>query len=190
MSDGDKAVNDSLAGWLFDNVMKGKAGASLDIGAAYPYLASRLQARCCDAWAIEGDEKIHEYGKSLGLGAGREAWRTIAADFENDEFRFDDRGMTFDLITCIHSAEHFYRPLDAMRKLRGLLADDGHLFIRMPDHNVPGIERDMTPGHFTIHPFVHTLSSILQCCAETECFEVESYVQMRPGQADIVLSPL
>jgi SAM-dependent methyltransferase len=190
MSDGDKAVNDNLAGWLFDNVMKGTAGPTLDVGAAYPYLASRLHVRGCDAWAIEGDEKIHEYGKSLGLGTGREAWRTIAADFENDELIFDDRGMTFDLITCIHSAEHFYRPLDAFRKLRKLVAKNGRLFIRMPDHNVPGIERDMTPGHYSIHGFVHTLSSVLECCAQTGTFVVESYQQMQPGQADLILAPI
>ncbi len=182
MSDGDKAINDSLAGWLFDNVMKGKPGLTLDVGAAYPYLASRLKARGCDALAIDGESTPHD----LDVDFQTRDFETMKIRDSRDEDKFEGHA----LITMIHNWEHMYRPLDAMRKLRGLLADDGRLFIRMPDHNVPGIERDMTPGHFTIHPFVHTLSSILQCCAETHAFEVESYVQIQPGQADIVLRPI
>ena len=174
MSDGDKAINDNLAGWLFDNVMKGKAGDTLDVGCSYPYLAHCLTKRGCRAYAIDGEKVPHD----LDVGS-------MVHDFEREKIIGE-----YKLITMIHNWEHMYRPLDAMRKLNSLLAPGGKLFIRMPDHNVPGIERDMTPGHFTIHPFVHTLSSILQCCAETGCFEVESYVQMQPGQADIVLSPL
>ena len=39
------------------------------------------------------------------------------------------------------------------------------VFIRSPDHSVTGYERDLTPGHYTIHPFFHSITSILECCA-------------------------
>ena len=177
MSDADKAANEYLAGWLFDTVMKGKPGPTLDIGAAYPYLASRLQTRDCESIAIDGEATPNDLGFAL-----------VRCDLERDDMELRDGNA---LITCIHSYEHFYRPLDAFRKLRRLIADDGRLFIRSPDHRVAGIERDMTPGHFSIHPFVHTLSSILQICVETgDTFEVESYEQMQPGQMNVILKPL
>ena len=148
----------------------------LDIGGAFPYLAHCLAKRGCESYAIEPEPPPHDLNVTM-----------LPLDFERDEIP----NGPFDLITCIHSFEHMYRPLDAFRKLRRLIADDGRLFIRSPDHRVPGIERDMTPGHFEIHPMVHTLSSILQICVETgNTFEVESYEQMQPGQMNVILKPL
>ena len=179
MSDADKAANEYVAGWLFDTVMKGKPGPTLDIGCAYPYLASRLKARGCIAWAIDGDETPSDLSV-LKISADFERWNA-------DKFAEEYQPI---LITMIHNFEHMYRPLDAFRKLRRLIADDGRLFIRSPDHRVPGIERDMTPGHFEIHPYCHTLSSILECCVQTNTFVVESYEQMQPGQMNVVLVPI
>lgn len=96
----------------------------------------------------------------------------------------------FDLITCIHSFEHMYRPLDALRKLRTLIANDGALFIRCPDSRVPGVERDYVDPLYATHPFVHTLSSVVRACAETGTFRVDWEQALVPGQRDIILRPL
>src|SRR5262249_19722484 len=37
---------------------------------------------------------------------------------------------------------------------RRLMVEGGILFVRSPDSQAPGIERDFTPGHFEIHPTV------------------------------------
>jgi SAM-dependent methyltransferase len=183
MSDADKAANEWLAAYLFDDVLGFKTGRTLDVGAKYPYLASRLQARGCHAVAIDGDPDVERFGAQLG---------TIGyqLDFETGAIYDDGRLTPWDLITFVHVFEHLYDPTAAMRKLRRLVADDGHVFIRMPDHTVPGIERDLTPGHFSIHPFVHCLASIAELCARTETFRIDWHHALMPGQRDLVLSPI
>lgn len=180
MSEGDKAVNDNLAGWLLEHVLEGRPGMTFDIGAKYPYLASRLQARGCDAFALD-DSAVVERAHADTLGVVM-----LHGDFERDAFPGPYR-----LITLVHCFEHLYDPVAAMRKLRALLADDGRVFLRLPDHGVRGFERDLTPGHFTIHPYFHTLSSILEVLAQVaDCFVIEETHAIEPGQRDIVLRPI
>ena len=188
MSDADKAANEALAGWLFDHVMCGTPGAALDIGSKYPYLASRLKARGCEALAIDGINELFGFGLELGVPTKR-------LDFE--QMSLNDAEIagaflgTFRLITLVHCFEHLYDPALSLRKLRALVQDDGRVFIRLPDHEVRGFERDLTPGHFTIHPFFHCLSSILEALAQVrDCFVIEETYPLEPGQRDIVLRPV
>ena len=181
MSEDDRAVNDRLAAWLVDDVLEGKPGPSLDIGAKYPYLASRLQARGCSAIAIDGIGKAEAFGEMLGV-------RTMQADLEHTELSWLPK---LRLVTLVHCFEHLYDPLAAIRKLRRLVAEDGRVFIRSPDHGVRGIERDLTPGHFTIHPYVYTLSALLELLVRArDCFVVERHSALEPGQRDLVLRPI
>ena len=46
--------------------------------------------------------------------------------------------------------------------MKALLKPDGKLFLRLPSNDVPGWERDMDDFHFVIHPFYHSLSSLLE----------------------------
>ncbi len=174
--DNDKRINKAIASWMFNDYMDGTPGATLDIGARYPYLAHCFAELGCDAYAIDGAFEEHS-----GLKA-----KTIIGDFEE----WDGDGK-FALITIIHCYEHTYDPVAVMRKMRRLLNDDGHVFMRLPDHGVEGWERDITDHHFKIHPHYHCFSSILEILARTDTFVVESYNPMPPhGQSDLILRPI
>jgi ADP-heptose:LPS heptosyltransferase/glycosyltransferase involved in cell wall biosynthesis len=174
--DEDKRINKAIAQWLFNDQMGGKPGATLDVGARYPYLAHCFAELGCDAYAIDGEFEAHE-----GLKA-----KTIAGDFE----AWDGDGK-FRLISLIHVFEHLYDPLAAIRKLRRLITDDGRVYIRLPDHEVPGFDRDLTEHHYMIHPYFHCLSSILELLARAgDAFTVQSYAPLQPGQCDIILRPI
>lgn len=178
MSDHDMQINKDLAGWLFREVMKSKPGHTLDIGAKLPVLAHGLFELGCKAYAVDATTD-EEQLKGV---------RTIKADFEKDEL---PKGM--DLITLIHTFEHLYDPLAAIRRLRLMLnGPDSRLFLRLPQHDVAGFERDLTDGHYSIHPFYHSLSSILECLKQTEdCFVLEQCNPMNgSGQSDLVLRPI
>lgn len=179
MSGPDRAVNRDLARWLFEHVMQGKPGRTLDIGSGWPFLAHCLREFGCDAFAIDG-----EVTPSPDLSV-----QAIREDFELWLPKSD--GPRFALITMIHNFEHCYAPLAALRKLRNLIADDGRVFLRLPDHNVPGFERDLTEHHYAIHPFFHCLDSILEALRVTQTFLVaETSVMNGVGQRDIVLRPI
>jgi glycosyltransferase involved in cell wall biosynthesis len=187
MSERERAINDALAGWLVDHVLGGKPGPALDIGSKFPYLSSRLKARGCQAYAMD-DAAVTERAHADVLGVP-----VLRGDFERDAHYFlpDGAPYPYRLITLVHCFEHFYDPVAAIRKLRASIQDDGRVFIRLPDHGVKGIERDLTPGHFSIHPYVHTLSSILEILAQVhDCFVVDETTALEPGQRDIVLRPI
>jgi SAM-dependent methyltransferase len=174
MPEGDREANRIVAQWLFDNPLGKKAGAALDIGSKHGVLSAFLAEFGCDAWAIDAEPAKGVVGVTM-----------LRGDFENDPIIG-----SFDLITCIHSFEHLYQPIDAMRKMRGLLNDDGRVFIRMPDSAVRGIERDFDAHHYSIHPLVHSLSSVAELCAITGAFVIEFTYELLPGQRDLVLSPI
>lgn len=180
MGDDEKGVNENLARWLFGHVMRGRPGPTLDIGSHYPWLAKCLNDRGCHALAIDGSQDSHVFAAELGVDH-------LLCDFETGA---DGLPPGQRLITFVHVFEHIYDPLAALRKLRALVADDGAVFIRMPDHRVPGYERDLTEGHFTIHPMFWTLTAILQACVETGVFVVSEQFVLTPGQRDLVLRPI
>jgi ADP-heptose:LPS heptosyltransferase len=188
MSDQDKAVNRALAAALYRDWIKTTSAKTLDIGSKYPYLAHCLQANGCEAYGMDNIEVIPEYSRTLGVPM-------LMADFEatsEDQIREWARDGKFSLITLIHVFEHMYNPLEALRKLRKLIADDGVLFLRLPDHRVSGFERDLTPSHYTIHPFYHCLSSLLELLVRgQDLFTVrQTYSLEGGGQRDLVLKPL
>ena len=179
MPEGDRVVNRDLAARLFDTVMGGRSGRTLDIGAKHPVLASALAERGCAAFAIDGVMPSPEPG-------------VICEQVDFEANAVEEGADKFRLITMIHVFEHMYDPLAALRKLRALVEDDGRVFLRLPDHRVPGIERDLTAHHFTIHPYVHCLTSLLEALAQVgDCFEIESTGHMNGfGQRDVVLRPI
>lgn len=184
MSDDEKAVNEWLAGWLVNQVMGGRIGESLDIGAKYPYLASRLKARGYSAVAIDGIGEIGRFGEALDVPV-------IRGDFERMPIQAPETWKR-DLITLVHCFEHFYDPLGAMRRIRARVRDNGRVLIRLPDHSVKGFERDLKPSHYVIHPFYHSFSSILEILAQLgHAFVVEQDVAHEGiGQRDIILRPV
>lgn len=179
MTDGDKKVNADLVEWIFRDVMRGVPGYVLDVGSRYPYLAHCLAGHGCDSFGLEHEPIPHDLNVVTLPGCDFEEWRGASKP-------------KFDLITLVHVFEHLYDPIAAMRKLRRLVSDTGRVFIRLPDNSVPGFERDLTPGHYTIHPFYHCLASVCQILAQLgDAFVVEQTTAMDGyGQRDIVLRPV
>lgn len=175
MPEGDREANRIVAEWLAKNPLRGRRGRTLDIGCKHPILAYWLAKEGMDAWAMDAEEPDNM----------RDV-RTIVGDFERDEIPGE-----YDLITFIHVWEHAYDPLATMTKMRGLMRDsDSRLFIRFPDSNVPGIERDFLPERYAIHPYIHSLSSLAETCARTQAFVIEMTYALEPGQRDSVLRPI
>lgn len=180
MPEGEQRVNRELAAWLFDNAMGGMHGTTLDIGSKVPVLASALHSLGCVAFAID----------AIG-GVAFGAVMSMPFDFERESTWpiSDPRG--YQLVTLVHTFEHFYDPVAAMQKLRKLCAYDGRVFIRMPDNSVAGFERDLTPHHYAIHPFFHSVSSVCEILARLrDAFVIESMRVPGPGQRDLILRPI
>ena len=189
MSESDKAVNRALAEILFRTCLAGKPARTLDVGSKYPYLARCLRDQGCDAFGMDGIDVVPDYAQVLEVPM-------VLMDFEASSdveiLKATRSTEAFSLITMIHVFEHMYEPKRALRKLRQLVKDDGRVFLRLPDHGVSGFERDLTPGHYTIHPFFHCLDSLLELLAQTEgLFTVErTYPLEGTGQRDLILKPI
>lgn len=181
MSDADRAVNAALAKHLFETVMHGQPGPTLDIGAKLPMLASSLGALGCEPWVIEHEPIAHNLPHIK---------ETLPWDVEDSGGK--EPWIRYKLITLIHTFEHLYEPLRMLRKFRRWVSEDGAVFIRMPDHSVPGFERDLTEGHYEIHPFYHSSASLLALLCQTQdTFALESVEHMPGyGQTDFVLRPI
>jgi SAM-dependent methyltransferase len=188
MSAHDQAVNRALAERLFSTVLRGAPARTLDVGSKYPYLAHCLRELGCEAFGMDNIEVVPDYSRALGVPMLMGDFETIT-EAQIREWTATER---FALITMVHVFEHMYDPLAALAKLRRLVADDGRVFIRLPDHGVAGFERDLTPGHFTIHPYFHALPSLLELCVQGgDLFDIESTVPMAGArQRDLVLRPL
>jgi ADP-heptose:LPS heptosyltransferase/SAM-dependent methyltransferase len=187
MSEGDRRVNVALAANIFRDVMHGNPGKTLDIGCKMPVLADAFRVLGCDAHAC--DPCIQDVP---GLSQ-KENLQHHHTNFEDDDhFKYLASFKPFDLITLIHTFEHLYDPVAAIRKLRHLVAPTGHVFIRIPDHLVGGFERDLTPGHYSIHPFYHCITSLLELLVQTKDTFCISWSEAMEGagQRDFVLSPV
>jgi len=188
MSDHDKQVNRALAGALFKDWLKGKPGKTLDIGSKYPFLAHCLKELGCDAYGMDNIDIVPDYARALEVPM-------LMADFEeisDAQIREWTKTDKFSLITLVHVFEHMYQPLETLRKLRKLITDDGTLFLRLPDHGVTGFEANLTPGHYTIHPFLYSFPALLELLVQTEdLFTVQlTYPINGAGQRDVMLKPI
>jgi ADP-heptose:LPS heptosyltransferase/glycosyltransferase involved in cell wall biosynthesis/2-polyprenyl-3-methyl-5-hydroxy-6-metoxy-1,4-benzoquinol methylase len=188
MSEHDKAVNRALAEHLFATCLYSAPARTLDVGSKFPYLAHCLRNLGCEAFGMDNIEIVPEYSRELGVPM-------LMADFESiTEAQLREWTATerFALITLVHVFEHMYDPLAALAKLRRLVADDGRLFIRLPDHGVSGLEQHMSPGHYTIHPYFYSLPSLLELLVRSrDLFAVEQTSTLDgAGQRDLVLRPL
>jgi len=189
MSDTDKTVNMSLADGLYHNHLAKKVVKAeekfehLDIGSKYPYLGHCLQKVSeghLNSTAIDGIDEVIKFSKKLGV-------KSIKANFEDDESDKIFKNRKYHLITLIHCLEHFYDPLKTLRKIRSLMYPGAILFIRSPDHEVEGIQRDFTEGHYSIHPTIWCESAMYEALVQLkDCFRVEETYTLY-GQRDYIL---
>ena len=191
MSEADKQANSYLASQLYNHLSKLKhpSYTHLDIGSKYPYLGHCLQKLGpVTSLAMDGIEEGPSFGEELEV-------EMLHADFEKEHWEITDTAKNLlegkvDLLTLVHCFEHFYKPLKALKRLRSLIKDDGILFIRSPDSGVPGIERDFTPGHYSIHPVIWSQSAFYEALYQTETFTVTESYPLGGGQRDYLLKPL
>ena len=154
MSEEEKVVNNDLAHLLY---MKSSVNSpkTFDIGAKFPYLAHCLAQYGASAYACDGISEILDFTKKHNLKVN-----SYQYDFEDYTSKLPWGLFDFDIVTLIHMAEHLYYPVKAFKRLATLMADDCLLFIRCPDYEVEGIERDFTEGHYTIHPVIWNFKSM------------------------------
>jgi tetratricopeptide (TPR) repeat protein/SAM-dependent methyltransferase len=189
MSDFEKDINRSLATSIFTNYMSSKPGKCLDIGSKYPYMSHCFNEFGCVSYGMDSIDEVDEYSKELNVPM-------VFGDFEKlsaeEILSQTTGGEKFNLITMIHMFEHLYNPIEALKKLKDLLTDDGVLFLRLPQHDVSGFERDLQDSHYKIHPYYHSFSSVLECLVQAkDAFIIEVNTPMEgAGQRDIVLRPI
>lgn len=170
MSESDKQVNLSLAEHLF-NFWRNNSYPStlhkyhLDIGTKYPYLGFCLQnvsEGSFTSFGIDGIPLVKHFGNKLGV-------QVLQTDFETPIESWDLSKLenpipflekSFSIITLVHCIEHFYTPLESLEKIHDLSVNQSLVFIRCPDSDTPGVERDFTDGHYLIHPLIWNLQSM------------------------------
>lgn len=189
ISDADKRVNSELAGYLGTKYLSNKPTAKvLDIGSKYPYLAHCFRNNGYESFGIDGIDIVEAYSKELGVPMMKGDFEALSPVDLYKNFGYEK----YDLITMIHVFEHIYNPKKAIEVLREIVKDDGRVFIRSPDHGVSGFERDLTEGHYTIHPFFYSQPSLLELLAQCkDKFVLESYIAINGyGQSNFVLKPI
>lgn len=188
MSEVEKKANISLAIKLIGNHLTKKLTPTngnwyhFDIGSKYPYLGHSLQnqAKNLTSYGMDGIEEAQVFGQELGV-------KMFKQDFENDPVPKEVVGKIH-LVTMVHCFEHMYKPLEAIEKIHKMLVPGGIFFIRSPDHEVPGVERDFTKGHYDIHPLIWCESAVLESLVQVkDKFIVEESYPINPGQRDYVL---
>ena len=117
---------DFLAPFLADR----KGGRILDVGCGNGFFLASLAA---EGWSRTGLDLSPQSGKEMA-DRGIELVVGNVLDYEP--------ARPFDIITCFSSFEHFRRPQDVLKKLRGMLAPGGVLVLDVPDSSqpVPGLE--------------------------------------------------
>jgi ADP-heptose:LPS heptosyltransferase len=138
---------------------------------------------------MDGIDAVPEYARSLEVPMLLGDFETIPAAEVLAQTRSRE---PFRLITMVHVFEHMYAPEACLKKLRELVGDEGRVFLRLPDHGVAGFERDLTPGHYTIHPFFYSLESLLELLVrKRDLFTIErTYALEGAGQRDVILRPI
>ena len=189
MVDQEKEINKYLANHIFTTVMGSKPGKCFDVGSKYPYLSKCLIDLGCTAYGMDAIDEVEEYKNELQVPMAFGDFEAMPADMILATTGNDEK---FNLITLVHVFEHLYNPLEALKKLKSLLTDEGALFIRVPSHGVSGYNRDMNEFRYKIHPYFHSMISILELLVQgQDLFTVETHSPMDgAGQVDIVLRPL
>jgi len=142
MDKSEKAANKYLASWIFE---KYRPQSMLDIGCGYPYLSYCFQRLGLRAQGIDGAFKEGIIDNDLGVP-------TSPINWEDPDDSLDEECGGVELVTMIHVFEHFEDPIACLQRVFDNLSDDGIVYIRSPNKDVPGIERDHTEGHAAIHP--------------------------------------
>jgi len=98
----------------------------------------------------------------------------------------------YDLITMLHSFQGISSSNVSSRlsSLNCFLKPGGILFIRMPDHDIPGYERDLSPEHFKSAQCFWSLDAFLEALWRTTSFKIAETYSIGNGQRDYILKKI
>jgi ADP-heptose:LPS heptosyltransferase/glycosyltransferase involved in cell wall biosynthesis len=99
-------------------------------------------------------------------------------------------GEKFDLITYVHTFQHFLPKEIDLKKIKDSLNPGGYVFIRMPDFKVQGHERDLTPEHYKVANCFWSLDGFLEFLYHNPHFTIADTYEIHPGQRDYILKPI
>jgi len=181
MSDNEKAANKQLAEALYNNhitkKMPSKEYFHLDVGSKYPYLGHCLQkVGNVKSFGMDGIKEVIKFGEELGV-------ETKQRDIEKEGLEWENK---FHLITVVHCFEHFYDPIKVLKEIRKSMLNGGLLFLRSPDSQTEGIERDFTKGHYDIHPTIWCEKAMNKILTIVEGLEIEETYTLY-GQRDYIM---
>lgn len=161
----EREACDFLSEALFRNWLKGTPGNVLDIGSPHNFIADSFKAKNCSAQVIRDLAW-------LGLQQGSDT--------------------KFNLVTMIHSFQTMSvdQGIVLFNILNKMMPADGTLFIRIPDHEVPGYERDLNPETIKSATCFWDLHSFLEFLYQNPLFKVVETYTVNPGQRDYLLKPI
>jgi ADP-heptose:LPS heptosyltransferase/glycosyltransferase involved in cell wall biosynthesis len=98
----------------------------------------------------------------------------------------------YSLVTCVHGFQKIPAQYAGviLENLREALRPDGILFLRMPDREVPGFERDLIPERFKTAQCFWSLTAFLELLSQYPVFTIAETYPMGQGQRDYLLRPI
>jgi 2-polyprenyl-3-methyl-5-hydroxy-6-metoxy-1,4-benzoquinol methylase len=167
---------------------------TLDIGCKYPYFAYTLQKLGMESYGIDGmdfdaDQTpiLSRYSEELGVPM-------LMVDFEKvtpwQILNNTDSKKRFDAISMVHVFEHMYDPYAALKTIHELLNPEGYFLIRVPSHEVPGMEWHMSERHYSIHPFYYSEQAMKTLMKTSGLFKIVETYPMGAGTRDYILKPV
>lgn len=99
-----------------------------------------------EASGVEEDRTRANHGIKLGMRIASISW---------EEFEPEDQ---YDVITCLHSMEHFHEPANLLRRLKGWLKPNGRIIIEVP--NFKYFVRDWADSLYLAHMANYTPATL------------------------------
>ncbi len=113
----------------------------LELGPATGYVTAVLRDHGCTVIGIELDEEMAERARQYSE-------RVIVGDVEDPEVLEGLAEDRFDVIVAADVLEHLRDPLDVLRRLRPLLADDGYFVVSVPNIAHGSVRLALLEGQF------------------------------------------
>jgi len=160
-----------------------KDGTVLEIGSGIgAFLASLREDYACRVFGVEPSPAFVELSKTeLNLPVYQGSF--------NEWFQEQPEGFSekFDRIVLDQILEHLLDPAESLARLRSLLADDGEIFISVPNVSAPKEK----PEDFFIFEHVSSFSPFPLCLLLLRSgFKPTGLVAERPGSLQITAAPI
>jgi 2-polyprenyl-3-methyl-5-hydroxy-6-metoxy-1,4-benzoquinol methylase len=137
--------------------------SALDFGSSTGVLLRKLQEKySCKTVGVELCDTFRKHSN----GRGTNTVSTV------DELPVEK----YDLITCIHTLEHMYDPVELLGTLRSLLSDDGILVIEVPIGQ---------SAYRLSHPIVFTEETLTRALRNAK-YEIVKTTIIKPNNLDVI----